>query len=119
MHRMEFVSSTPTPPVVDESRISNIGVLERFGRKTQCSSGRIPARSQYSLRWRAVIGSIFPARVVKSYKCEYSTTSCTRTEDGPWKYSRNKLVAIVWFYWNLRVIRTLTAVIAVAEVKQK
>ena len=31
-----------------------ISVVERFGRKPLCSSGRIPTRSQYSLRRRAV-----------------------------------------------------------------
>ena len=44
-------------------RITNIiPVLERFGRKPLCSSGRIPERSQYSLRRRAMIfSSILPA----------------------------------------------------------
>ena len=37
-------------------------VVERFGRKPLCSSGRIPTRSQYSLRRRAMIfSSILPA----------------------------------------------------------
>ena len=39
-----------------------ISVVERFGRQPLCSSGRIPTRSQYSLRRRAVIfSSILPA----------------------------------------------------------
>ena len=44
-------------------RITNIiSVVERFGRKPLCSSGRIPTRSQYSLRRRAmIISSILPA----------------------------------------------------------
>ena len=44
-------------------RITNIiSVVERFGRKPFCSSGRIPTRSQYSLRRRAMIfSSILPA----------------------------------------------------------
>ena len=40
-------------------QITNIiSVVERFGRKPFCSSGRIPARSHYSLRRRAMIFSI-------------------------------------------------------------
>ena len=44
-------------------RITNIiSVVQRFGRKPLCSSGRIPTRSQYSLRRRAMIfSSILPA----------------------------------------------------------
>ena len=44
-------------------RITNIlSVVERFDRKPLCSSGRIPTRSQYSLRRRAIIFSnILPA----------------------------------------------------------
>ena len=44
-------------------RITNIiSVVERFGRKPLCFSGRIPTRSQYSLRRRAIIfSSILPA----------------------------------------------------------
>ena len=44
-------------------RITNIIlVVKRFGRKPFCSSGRIPTRSQYSLRRRAMIfSSILPA----------------------------------------------------------
>ena len=44
-------------------RITNIiSVVERFGRKPLCFSGRIPTRSQYSLRQRAMIfSSILPA----------------------------------------------------------
>ena len=44
-------------------RIINIvSVVERFGRKSLCTSGRIPTRSQYSLRRRAMIfSSILPA----------------------------------------------------------
>ncbi|CAM9380839.1 unnamed protein product, partial [Ascophyllum nodosum] len=39
-----------------------ISVVERFGRKPLCSYGRIPTRSQYSLRCRAIIFStILPA----------------------------------------------------------
>ena len=39
-------------------RIANtISVVERFGRKQLCSSGRIPTRWQYSLRRRAIIFS--------------------------------------------------------------
>ena len=43
-------------------RITNIiSVVEWFGRKPLCSSGRIPARSEYSLRRRAMIfSSILP-----------------------------------------------------------
>ena len=43
-------------------RITNIiSVVERFGRKPLCSSGRIPTRSQYSLRRRAMtFSSILP-----------------------------------------------------------
>ena len=44
-------------------RITNIiSVVERFGRKPLCSSGRVSMRSQYSLKRRAMIfGSILPA----------------------------------------------------------
>ena len=44
-------------------RITNIiSMVERFGRKPLCSSGRISTRSQYSLRRRAMIFStILPA----------------------------------------------------------
>ena len=44
-------------------RMTNIiSVVERFGRKPLCSSDRIPTRSQYLLRRRAMIfGSILPA----------------------------------------------------------
>ena len=39
-------------------RITNImSVVERFGRKPLCSSGRIPTRSQYSMRRQAMIFS--------------------------------------------------------------
>ena len=39
-----------------------MSAVERFGRKPLCSSGRIPTRSQYSLRWRAMsFSSILPA----------------------------------------------------------
>ena len=42
--------------------VSIITVVERFGRKPLCSSGRIPTLSQYSLRGRAIIfSSILPA----------------------------------------------------------
>ena len=44
-------------------RITNIvSVVERFGRKLLYSSGRIPKRSQYSLRRRAkIFSNILPA----------------------------------------------------------
>ena len=44
-------------------RLRNIiSVVERFGRKQLYSSGKIPTRSQYSLRLRAItVSSILPA----------------------------------------------------------
>ena len=48
MHTTKFMSSSPTP-VADELRNVILDV-ERFGRKLLCSPGRIPARSQHSLR---------------------------------------------------------------------
>ena len=58
-------------------RITNIiSAVERFGRKTPCSSGRIPMRSQYSLRRRAMIfSSILPACATSVMPCSYRTLS--------------------------------------------
>ena len=44
-------------------RITNIiSLVERFSRKPLCFSCRIPMRSQYSLKWRAMVSSsILPA----------------------------------------------------------
>ena len=56
-------------------RITNIiSVVERFGRETPCSSGRIPTRSQYSLRQRAMIfSSILPACATSVMPYSYRT----------------------------------------------
>ena len=61
-------------------QIANIiSVVERFGRKPLCFSGRIPKRSQYSLRRRAVVfSSIFPLhKTLQSVPIRL--TSCIRS----------------------------------------
>ena len=53
--------------------INIISVVEWFGRKPLCSCGRIPTRSQYSLRWRAMaFSSILPACATSEIPLELS-----------------------------------------------
>ena len=72
-------------------QITNIiSVVERFGRKPLCSSGRIPTRSQYSLKWWArTFSSIFPAYATSEMPLEELSYSA----QSFFLWSTNKMVA--------------------------